>query len=350
MSSATATVELKPRSPLPLMGVSRRARAAFYIQLARMLSAGLGPPRALSLLAGQGGSLRLRRAARAMAAHTAAGGSLPEAFAAHPNLFPPNEVRMIEASARAGRLPEVLQRVAASLERLAATRSKIISGMIYPGFCLFAAFVGLPLVVTYLTRPSAAFVGLVETYAARIVGGACGFVGLFVLYRLLADRTGLSRVFHFLALRLPLFGKLNRRAALGRFADAFQCLYASGVLLPEALERAALACGNAYIGSRLARVVGMVRDGVPLSEALRQSGVIPVVGLNLVETGEQAGELAASLQKFRDYQQEELVIGLDRLSRILPMLAIFAMIVVLAAAVLAAWSKYIGGITNLMGQ
>jgi len=193
-------------------------------------------------------------------------------------------------------------------------------------------------------------VRLAETYAAGIGGGVCGLVGLLILYRLLADRTGLSRVFHFLALRLPLFGKLNQRAALGRFADALQCLYASGVLLPEALERAALACGNAYIGSRLARVVGMVRDGVPLSAALRQSGVIPSVGLSLVETGEQAGELGATLEKFRDYQQEELAIGLDRLSRILPMLAIFAMIVVLGGAVLSAWSRYIGGITSLMGR
>jgi len=350
MTSSGAVVELRPRSPLPFTGVSRRNRAAFYLQLARMLSAGLGPPRALRLLAGQGPSLRLRRAARAMADHTAAGGGLPEAFAAHPNLFPPNEVRMIEASARAGRLPDVLQRVAASLERVASTRSKIASGMIYPGFCLFIGLVALPLVVAYLTASRETFLRLAAAYAGWFVAAVCGLTALFVLYRLLADRTGLCSALHFLALRLPLFGKLNRRAALGRFADALQCLYASGVMLPEALERAALACGNAYIGSRLARVVGMLRDGVPLSQVLRHSGVVPAIGLDLVETGEQAGELATTLEKFRDYQWEELDIGLDRLSRILPLLAMLVMIVVLGAAVLKAWGRYIGGIQSMLGR
>lgn len=350
MAEPAMPVEIKARSPLPFTGVSRRSRAAFYLQLARMLSAGLGPPRALRLLAGQGASRRLRRAARVMADHTAAGGALVEAFAAHPNLFPPNEVRMIEASARAGRLPDVLQRLAASLERVASTRAKIATGMIYPGFCLFIGLVALPLVVAYLTAPRETFLRIAGIYAVAFAGGACGLTALFVLYRLVADRTGLRPALDFLALRLPLFGKINRKAALGRFADALQCLYASGVLLPEALERAALACGNAFISSRLAGVAGMVRDGVPLSQALRHSGVVPAIGLDLVETGEQAGELASTLERFRDYQQEEFTIGLDRLGRILPLLAMMVMIVVLAAAVLKAWGRYIGGIQSMLGR
>lgn len=350
METSGTAVELRPRSPLPLTGVPRRRRAAFYLQLARMLSAGLRPPRAFRLLGGQGTSLRLRRAARQMAAHTASGGSLPEAFAAYPNLFPPNEVRMVEASARAGRLPEVLQRVAATLERVAATQSKIVTGMIYPVFCLFVGLVGLPLVVAYIAAPRATFLRLVLAYGGGFGAAVAGLLGLFILYRLLADRTGLRVALHFLALRLPLFGKLNRRAALGRFADAFQCLYSSGVLLPEALERAALACGNAYIGSRLAAVVPMVREGVPLSAALRQSRVVPEIGLNLVETGELAGELEATVKKFSDYEQGEFEVGLTRLAKILPLLAMFIMIAILACAVLAAWSRYIGSMSGLLGR
>ena len=345
-----ATLAPPPRrSPLPLMGVSKRKRAAFYTQLARMLHAGIGPVRALGTLATQGGSWRLSRAAADMAAQCQMGGTLGEAFARHPNLFPPNEMRMIEAAGLSGTAPETLLRLARLLDKLANSASKVIAGLIYPCLCLCVAFGALPLLVAY-------FVGSAGS-ATRVLLAQLGVVGVLIggvlllvtAFRYLSEQSGARVALHAFVLHVPLFGKLFRRLALARFADTFQCLYAAGVMVPEALARAATACGNAWIGSRILRVAPMVKEGVPLAVALAQSGVVPRIGLNLIEVGEQAGELEATLQKFAEYQHDDLDVGVDRLTKILPTMAIFLMILILAYAVLTAWGAYIGNINKALG-
>ena len=121
-------------------------------------------------------------------------------------------------------------------------------------------------------------------------------------------------------------------------------------MVPEAMARAALACGNAFIGARIANVAPQVQDGVPLAVALAQTRVVPRVGLNLIEVGESSGELDATLLKFAEYQQDDLEIGLARMAKVLPMLALVLMIGILAYAVLAAWGAYVRGIQRMMGH
>lgn len=349
MAQPARTVAIPQRTPLPFMGVSLRKRSAFYTQLARMLNAGIGVQRCLTLLAGQGGSRRLSRAAGAMAEHVGAGNPLAGAFALHPNLFPANEVRVIEGAGLAGREPEAMLHIAHLLDRLALARGRVVAGLIYPVCCLLAAFVGLPLVITYvLGGPEPALklllgqLGSAGTFAAIALA-------VYVAFHSIPEGSALKSSVHAIALRVPLFGKQFRRLALARFADTFQSLYGAGLMLPEAMARAAMACGNAHIGGRILRVAPQVSDGGSVTQALAQTGVIPLIGLNLLETGEAAGKLDASLQKFAQYQHEDLEIGIERLARILPMIALFLMILILASAVLSAWGAYIGSMTRLTG-
>jgi len=349
VDQALPTLVLAQRSPLPFMGVSLRKRSAFYTQLARMLTAGIGVQRCLTLLAGQGGSRRLARAAAAMAEHVGAGDSLAGAFALHPNLFPANEVRVIEGAGLAGREPEAMLHIAHLLDRLALARGKVVAGLIYPVCCLLAAFVVLPLVVAFLLGGEAAALKLLLGQLGSAGTFAAIALAVYVAFRSIPDASALKTTVHAVALRVPLFGKQFRRLALARFADTFHSLYEAGVMLPEALARAAMACGNAHIGGRILRVAPQVRSGGSVTDALAQAGVIPLIGLNLLQTGEVAGKLDASLQKFAQYQHEDLEIGIERLAKILPMIALFLMIIILASAVLSAWGAYIGGMTRLTG-
>jgi len=350
MTGSPHTAALPSPSPFPFMGVSKRKRAVFYTQLARMLRAGIGPVRSLTTLAGQGGSWRLSRAAGDMAAQAQAGASLAEAFARHPNVFPPNEVRMIEASTHAGAAPETMLRIAGILERFAKAWSRVILGLLYPCICLLVAFVGLPLIVAYFTG---AFGGVGHLLRGYIGGAVVVFAGGFLLVtglRTLSSRSGIRVGLDRVLLAIPIYGKLARRLALNRFADTFQCLYAAGLMVPEAMAHAALACGNGFIGTRIANVAPQVQDGIPLAVALAQTRVVPRVGLNLIEVGESSGELDATLLKFAEYQQDDLDIGLARMAKVLPMLALFLMIGILAYAVLAAWGAYVRGIQSMMGH
>jgi len=331
------------------MGVSLRKRSAFYTQLARMLNAGIGVQRCLTLLAGQGGSRRLSRAAGAMAEHVGAGNPLAAAFARHPNLFPANEVRVIEGAGLAGREPEAMLHIAQLLDRLALARSKVVSGLIYPVCCLLAAFVALPLAIAYVLGGADAALKLLLGQLASAGTFAAIAIAVYVAFRSIPDGSALKTAVHAVALRVPLFGKQFRRLALARFADTFQSLYGAGVMLPEAMARAAMACGNVHLGGRILRATPQVADGGSVAEALAQTGAIPLIGFNLLQTGEVSGKLDASLQKFAQYQHEDLEIGIERLARILPMIALFLMILILASAVLSAWGAYIGSMTRLTG-
>ncbi|MBM4041133.1 MAG: hypothetical protein FJ290_21745 [Planctomycetes bacterium] len=346
------TATIPPRSPLPFTGVGMRKRAAFYSQLARMMQAGIGVGRCLNTLAGQRGSRRLARAAADMARHVEAGNRLAEAFGRHPNIFLPNEVRVIEGASRAGREPDAMLAIARLLDRLAAARNKVLVGLIYPVLWMWAAFLGIPLLIAWLSPlagPDAVWREL--WWQARFFAlVAAVLFAVVVAFRSIPRFSGLRTGLHGAALFVPLFGKTYRRLALARFADAFHGLYVAGVMAPEALERAAAACGNDFIAARILGTVPMVTEGTSVSAALAQSGVIPTLGVNIVQTGEMSGKLDESLVKFAEYQHEDLEIGIERLAKILPMAAVFLMIIILAYRVLAQWGAHISGVMDFFNQ
>ncbi|MBM4032725.1 MAG: hypothetical protein FJ291_13180 [Planctomycetes bacterium] len=351
MEHQSLTVTIPDRSPLPFTGVGLRKRAAFYTQLARMMQAGIGVGRCLSTLAGQRGSRRLARAAADMARHVEAGNPLAEAFARHPNVFLANEVRVVEGAAHAGREPDAMLAIARLLDRLARARNKVLVGLMYPALWLWAAFCGIPLLMAFLSPlagPNAVWRELWWQARFFALVAAALFVAV-VAFRSIPRFSRLRVGLHGAALAVPLFGKTYRRLALARFADAFHGLYVAGVMTPEALERAAAACGNDFIGGRILRTVPMVAEGTPVSAALDKSGVIPVLGINIVETGEVSGKLDESLAKFAEYQHEDLELGIERLSKVLPMAAILLMIIILAHRVMTQWGAFLGIWNSLLG-
>ncbi len=221
MATGLPTVAIPPRSSLPFTGVGLRKRAAFYMQLARMMQAGIGIGRCLSTLAGQGGSRRLATAAAAMARHVQAGNPLAEAFAQHPNIFLPNEVRVIEGASRAGREPDAMLAIARLLERLASARNRVLAGLIYPALCLWVAFCGIPLLIAYLTRGPDEMLRVLWGQVQVSALAAAVLFAVVVAFRSIPTHSDLRVGLHGAALFVPLFGKTYRRLALARFADAF---------------------------------------------------------------------------------------------------------------------------------
>ena len=333
MDESDLGVPVQRPSPLPFTGVSGRKRAVFYTQLSRLLSAGIGPVRALGTLAGQRGSRRLSRAAHDMAAQVQSGATLAQAFARHPNLFPENEVRMIEASEHAGAAPDTMLRIARVLEKVRSFWVQFATGLMYPGAILLMALVAVPLLLAFFQGNPTALLWA-QAKAAAIVAGA--ILAALIGWRSLSSLSGPRVAIHGLVLAIPIFGGLARKMALARFAEMLECLYSAGVRLPEAVTRAAMACGNAAIGRRLLRCVPLLRDGLGLTVALAQCGAMSYLGLNMIEVGETSGKLDESLSKFAQYQQEDAEVTIDRLAKILPWLVYLAVIVFMVMAVLRA--------------
>jgi general secretion pathway protein F len=241
--------------------------------------------------------------------------------------------------------------IARLLERLALARNKMLVGLIYPALWLWAAFCGIPIfiaIISPLSGPDELY-RVLWSQAKFFASVAAVLFVVIVAFRWIPQHSGLRLAVHGAALVLPPFGATFRRLARARFADTFQALYVAGVRVPEAMARAAAACGNDLIGSRILRTTPMVTEGTSVAAALRQSGVIPTLALSIIETGEMAGKLDESLAKFAQYQHEDLELGIERLAKILPMLAILLMIIILAARVLSQWGAHFNFMNSLMG-
>ena len=331
----TAT-PIPPRSPLPFTGVPKRKRSLFYTQLARMLQAGLSPVKSLRTLAIQSGGGRLARAAARMATHIESGGTLGSAFAHEPNLFPPSEVRMVEASERGGETPATMLRIARFLDKLVAAQRKVVTGMIYPGLCLFIVFVGIPNALAYFGVIPPVW-HLYQIAAFLLFAGGCAWV---TVWRSLNALGAVRYMIHAVLNPLPVVGGMLRRLAWVRFAHGFECLYSAGMLPHQALVHAASACGNAVIGDRLARAAPQVEAGGSLTAALTASRALPQIGLELIAVGEESGKLEPSLRKFAEYEEGDLTTAIERSAKVLVVLVTLGYVLLMAFLILMVAASY----------
>jgi len=344
MDELKPTVTIPQRSPLPFTGVSKRRRSIFYTQLARMLNAGIAPVRALSTLAGQGGSMRLSRAAGAMSAHIQSGGNLASAFAGHPNLFPANEVRMIEAAEVAGKPGETMLRISRFLDLLANEQTRLITKMLYPALCLFVVFVVLPNALAFFDVIPPVW----HYYAVGLPGLVVAGLAGVTLWRSLTAASGLRLVVHSVLNLVPVIGKILRRIAWARFATTFECLYSAGVMSPEALSLAAGACGNAAVGESLQRAVPLVREGSPIAGALASTRALPQLAIHMIEVGEQSGKMEEALHKFAEYQEQDATTAIQRLSTVLFIVIFLGYILLMVFMILSVAMSYVGTIKSML--
>ena len=93
--------------------------------------------------------------------------------------------------------------------------------------------------------------------------------------------------------------------AYSSLAYTMKTLLSNGVNVLQALKIAEETCGNAVIGQALAEARKRVTDGTSISGPLASSGVFPRMMTDMLAVGEQAGDMAGSLEHIgRRYQKD----------------------------------------------
>lgn len=315
----------------------RRFSVLLCRRLAVMLSAGVTIGEALRVLSGQetkgaGGQI-LKGLYRAVAD----GERLSEAMARWPRLFAPRITALVDAGERSGSLDILLERLADSLESDYAAREKLLTLMMYP--CVLAATIamaaGFLLIFVFPV-----FVSMFQSLSmelplpTRLLLGAYDFLGeyglgLFLaviaaavfalrLYRREAFRLRVDRVL----VRLPVWGGLLLSAERTSLADTLSVLLSSGLVIDQALSVVQGVTENAFLRQGLRRAHLEVQKGYPLSEALRGSRIFSPMHLELLATGEAAGELEAMLAKISSYCRLDMDTRAERIRVLLPPVAL----------------------------
>ena len=107
-------------------------------------------------------------------------------------------------------------------------------------------------------------------------------------------------------MKLPVIGSIVNRQAIARFSRTLGTLIAAGVPILEALNITRETVGNAVVSKALLQVHDSIREGESIAGPLRESGVVDPIVINMVDVGEETGELDKMLTKVADTYDEEV--------------------------------------------
>ena len=317
-------IGLQKEIKLPGLGnrVSIKDLAIVSRQFATMTSSGLSLLRSLAILEEQTPKPKLATALRDVRRDVEAGSSLSASMAKQDKVFPRLMVAMISAGETGGFLDQALDRIAVNFEKDANLRAKIKSAMTYPAIVvafsllmltgvlifivpifehMFAQLGGdLPLPTKILVTISHQMFWIVPVAVVVTVAGLKWF-----RRKLRTDenwRLGFDR----LKLRLPVFGNLFTKIAISRFARNLGTLLAVGVPVMQALDIVGATTGNAVLGEAMKDVQRSVRDGQTMSAPLERHAIFPAMVTNMMQVGEETGQMSAMLDKVSDFYDHEV--------------------------------------------
>jgi len=307
-------------------------------ELATLLSAGLPLDRALSVLGELASGPPVRALLQDVRDRVRGGAALAEALEAHPKAFPNFYVGMVRAGEAGGTLEEVLNRLADSLERAERLRENLRAALRYPAMVVVMAVVSLAVLMTLVIpqfRPMFEDAGAALPLSTAVIIAISDFLrDYWWLLLALCVALGLALWQHNRTpagrlrwdtwwSRAPLFGPLVLKVEIARFARTLGTLLANGVSVLNALSMTTAVLGNRAVAQAIGRIQGRLAKGEGLSGPLAESGVVPGLALQLIQVGEETGQLEAMLLRIADIYDDEVKRSVDRLLSILvPLLTI----------------------------
>lgn len=334
--------------------VGARPLAEFTSQLAVLLNAGIPITRSLRILEGQLAPGPLKRICRGLVEDVEGGTPLSEAMEKHAGTFDPLYTNMVRAGEAGGVQEEILNRLAGFLEQSESIKSRVRGALAYPVMILVVAIAVLLLVFAFVIPK---FKQVFEStgggldsfhWSTRFVielgehlkvwwwSYLVGVLLVYLLHRLLLAKVERYRsVMHRLALRMPLFGPLVHKNLVARFARTFGTLIQSGVPHLEALDILRASVGNVHMKSAVAAVHASIREGAGIAVPLGESHMFDDIVVNMVDVGEQTGELDRMLQKIADRYESEVDRTVETTFKVIEPILLVAMAVIVGFIVFA---------------
>ncbi len=303
--------------------VTPRVLSEFTSQLAVLLNAGIPITKSLRILEGQLKPGPMKRIAGGLVEDVEGGTALSEAMAKHDIVFDALYTNMVRAGEAGGVQEEILNRLAGFLTQSESIKSRVKGALAYPVAILVVAILVLLLVFAFVIPR---FKQVFETmgrgelhWTTQLVMNIgehlkvwwwsylLGAVLLLALHRLLMQKApGYRRVMHKVALHLPLFGPLIHKSLVARFARTFGTLIQSGVPHLEALDILLASTNNVHMQGAVSMVQSSIREGAGFAVPMGESHMFDDIVVNMVDVGEQTGELDRMLAKVADRYETEV--------------------------------------------
>ncbi|MET8148432.1 type II secretion system F family protein [Actinoplanes sp. NPDC049668] len=364
---SAAGVGLNADIKIPGLGnrVKLKDLAVFSRQFATMTSSGMSLLRSLAILEEQSSAPALKRAVGEISSDVAGGVSLSAAMGKHDRIFPRLMVAMIRAGETGGMIDRALEQVAESLEKDTALRGKIKSALTYPAIVLAFTFVLIAAVLIFIVpvfeqmfknlggELPAITQFLVDTshnmwWIGPLVVGL-GIGGSILYKRKSRESEDFRLKVDRLKLRLPVFGSLFRKLAMSRFSRNLGLLLNVGVPVMQALSVVGETTGNEVINIAMRDVQSAVRDGQTMSSALRHHKVFPEMVTQMIEVGEESGQISQMLDKVADFYDREVDSAADSLTASIEPIMVLVMGTVVGGMVICLYLPMFTIYQNIQG-
>lgn len=308
--------------------------ATFHEQLAVTLNAGLPIAQAVAIAGSTAGGAFSGNGHR-WSNGCAAGKGLAEQLAVDGQ--PSFDVALLTAGEKSGRLPELCRELAKQYRHRIELRNLVLGKLIYPVVLIHVALLAVGIVLIFMRSWSPWIIIGLPLVLWATVAAVWISAGLFGG----ATRARLALSKPFAPLTLPLVAANS--------ATVLRAALSAGMLMPDALELTAGACGNQVIGERLRSAGNDLRYNRldSLAAALARVG-LPTLVVQHVTSGEKSGKLDETLGQVATLMRESFRLRAEWTARVVCGIIYGAAMLGAAAVVFLFWSGYMGMINDVM--
>ncbi|MFO0839640.1 MAG: type II secretion system F family protein [Phycisphaerae bacterium] len=306
--------------------VKTKLLTQFTRQLSTLQDAGLPILRSIRILEQQQKPGMLKNCLKQVSEDVEGGATLSEAFARHPKAFDRLYSNMVAAGEAGGVLDVILQRLADFLEKAQKLKRKVIGAMIYP-IVVISIALSITLAIVILLVPKfrdifkdfgvttlpAMTEMLIATSNWLISGSPPGWfviilsplIIMFMLKLIRMSQIG-RMILDTITLKIPVIGQIIAKSGIARFTRTLGTLISAGVPILEALKITRDTTGNEIYAAMLGKVHDSIREGDSFANPLRASKCVDSIVVNMVDVGEETGELDKMLYKVADNYDDEV--------------------------------------------
>jgi len=373
--------------------VNGKVLTTFTRQLSILQDAGLPILRSLRILQDQQKGGRLRNSLIDVCDDIESGSTLSEAMSKCPKAFDRLYVNMIKAGEAGGALETILRRLAEFQEKAQSLKRKVKGAMVYP---VVVVLVAVGILTFIMIKIVPAFIKIFDDFDADLPAMTVMLIGIseycvnywytipliptaiWLMVKLIRKfRYGRAGWDTFI-IKMPVFGQIIEKNIVARTTRTLGTLVASGVPILEALNITRETSGNAVFERMFSKVYESIREGESISKPMKEFSrpafnfmavffwtfFVPGVGLllylmrwnkrivddlvvNMVDVGEETGELDVMLYKVADNYDEEVAVLTESLISLLEPLLIVVLGVMVGFIVIALFLPLVSLIEKL---
>lgn len=264
---------------------------------------------------------RIGHAAQLVRQGIDSGMAMSDVMQSAPELFPPFYVQMIRAGEASGTLDASLDFLVNYLQWQTDFKKSVKSSLTYPitvlsilGMLMFIIFTfvfpkmlktltGMGAELPLPTKIMIAISGFLQGYFPIIIAVA---VILFIAVKFFKRTPQGQRVIDTLLLKMPLIGMLIIKINMSRYFKIVATLHASGINAEKTFAVGADVIGNSVIAESMASIAKVIVTGESISDAMRRTGFIQPLVVDMMSIAEKTGTLESTLNRASDILDKEV--------------------------------------------